>query len=180
MRESIEIYAIAPDPGYGIALENMVAMWGNVPYGELSVMLVYARFLACVHQTHHWQAKGDPFYGDHLLFERLYGVASADIDVIAEKAVGLGCTENVNLLVQSEQVAQLSKSYGVSMTIPTQSDLARRSLVAEQGFARCVEFVTAALRDKGLLTRGLDNMLAGIQDAHENSIYLLKQRCSTV
>ena len=28
------------------------------------------------------------------------------------------------------------------------------------------------------MTRGLDNMIAGIEDAHESSIFLLKQRIS--
>ena len=33
------------------------------------------------------------------------------------------------------------------------------------------------LKEMGLLTRGLDNMIAGIEDKHESHVYLLKQRC---
>lgn len=174
--ETLEIMIAVPDPGYGVAIENMLAEWGNVPYAQLSVLLVHLRFLAMVHQTHHWTAKGDPFYGDHLLFERLYNGVLEDIDALAEKSVGLGSNDNVNLPLQVQQLNTLAQSYGTSSTLPQASDLSKRSLVAEVSFLRCAAHCAQSLKEMGLMTRGLDNLLAGIEDKHEGHVYLLKQR----
>ncbi len=177
--ETFEIQISTPDPGYDIGLENMLAQWGGTAYSQLSVLLVHLKFLATVHQTHHWTAKGDPFYGDHLLFERLYSTTAGEIDSVAEKAIGLGSVNNVNLNLQLQQLASMSKAYGVSSTIPVTSDLAKRSMTAEISFLRCVANMVDSLKEMGMLTRGLDNMLAGIEDTHESHVYLLKQRCSS-
>ena len=174
--ETLELQIAVPDPGYGVALENMLAEWGATPYTQLSVILVHLRFLAQVHQVHHWTAKGDTFYGDHLLFERLYNAASGEVDSIAEKSIGLGGVDNVNLPLQLKQVSQLAQSYGMASTIPQPSELARRSLIVEVGFLRCVAHCVESLKEQCLLTRGLDNLLAGIEDVHEGHVYLLKQR----
>lgn len=45
--------------------------------------------LALIHQHSHWTAKGVTFYGDHLLFERLYNDTLELLDEAAEKFVGL-------------------------------------------------------------------------------------------
>jgi DNA-binding ferritin-like protein len=174
--ESLEIMIAVPDPGYGIAIENMLAEWGGVPYAQLSVLLVHLRFLVLVHQTHHWTAKGDPFYGDHLLFERLYNGVLEDVDALAEKSVGLGGNDNVNLPLQIQQLNTLAQSYGASSTLPQASDLSKRSLIAEVAFLRCATHCVQSLKEMGLMTRGLDNLLAGIEDKHEGHVYLLKQR----
>jgi DNA-binding ferritin-like protein len=174
--ETLEVQIAVPDPGFGVAIENMLAQWGGVRYAELSVLLVQLRFLAVVHQTHHWTAKGDPFYGDHLLYERLYNGVVADVDTLAEKAVGLGGNDNVNLPLQLLQLNQLAQSYGMASTIPQTTDLAKRSMAAEIGFLRCAAHCACSLKEAGLMTRGLDNMLQGIEDKHEGHVYLLKQR----
>lgn len=175
--ETLAIQIAIPDPTNGIFLENMLSQWGATPYAHLSLLLVHLRYVALIHQTHHWTAKGDPFYGDHLLFQRLYETVIQEIDAVAEKAVGLGCADTVNLQLQAQQLSQLSTEYGTSMTLPTSSDLAKRSLAAEVSLLRCAAHCAQSLKDLGLLTRGLDNMLQGIEDTHEGSVYLLKQRC---
>lgn len=174
--ESLEMQISAPDPGYSIVAENMISAWSSLPYPELSLILVNLKYLAQVHQAHHWTAIGDTFYGDHLLFERLYDVVNEEIDSVAEKVIGLGCIENVNLPLQLQQICQLAQAYGTATTIPQQSDLARRSHCAEIGLLRCIKHCVESMKEKGTLTRGLDNLLAGIEDTHEGHIYLLKQR----
>lgn len=176
--ETIQTQLETPDTGFKISLDNMLATWGSVKYAELSVLLVHLRMLAMVHQTHHWTAKGDPFYGDHLLYERLYNGVIEEIDAVAEKSIGLGGNENVNLLLQMRQLDKLCEAYGMSSTIPQSSELARRSLRAEVDFLRCAAHMADSLKMNGLLTRGLDNMLQGIEDAHEGHVYLLRQRTS--
>lgn len=174
--ETLEVQIAAPDPGYGIAIENMLAEWGTVPYPQLSVLLVHLRFLAMVHQTHHWTVKGDPFYGDHLLFDRLYTGVLEDIDAIAEKAVGLGSVDCVDLVLQANQLKIMAQNYGSASTIPQQTEFAKRSMLAEISFLRCAAHCALSLKEMGLMTRGLDNLLAGIEDKHESNVYLLKQR----
>lgn len=174
--ETLEVMIAVPDVTHGIAVENMISQWGGTPYAELSVLLVKLRHLAMIHQTHHWTAKGDPFYGDHLLYERLYNTVVEEIDALAEKSVGLGGEDNVNLQLQAMQLAQLTKEYGTAVTLPVASNLPQRSMAAEVDFLRCVAQCACTLKEKGMLTRGLDNFLQGMEDKHESHVYLLKRR----
>ena len=77
LAESLEV-RLSAEPNAHIITDNMIAEWGDTPYPQLSVVLVYLKHLAAIHQNHHWTAIGDPYYGDHLLFQRLYECASAD------------------------------------------------------------------------------------------------------
>lgn len=175
--ESMQV-ALVMEPNVDIVADNMLSEWGQTPYAQLSLLLVHLRFLAFVHQTHHWTCKGDSFYGDHLLFEKLYNQTIEDVDELAEKAVGLGTCDTVNLALQVKQLAQLTAQYGASMTIPQSGELARRSMMAEITFLKVAATVSCSLKEAGLMTRGLDNLLAGIEDRHEGHVYHLKMKCS--
>lgn len=166
------------EPNLHIMTDNMIAEWGGTPYAQLSVVLVHLKYLAALHQNHHWTCMGDPYYGDHLLFDRLYGDIPAEVDSIAEKVIGLGCTDNVNLQLVNSQVLKLICGQGTASTIPQSSDLARKSLMAEMNFLSVMKHICGSLKEMGLMTHGLDNMLAGIEDKHEGHVYLLKQRIS--
>lgn len=170
--------SLVVEPNIDIVVDNMVAEWGGSPLPELAVFLVFLRYLALVHQTHHWVSKGGTFYGDHLLFERLYDGVSGEIDSIAEKIVGLGHESSVDLPLQVKQVDKLVAGSNRTSTIPRPSELARQSFVAEMSFLKAASRLTQTLKERGLLTRGLDNLLAGIEDKHEGHVYLLKQRIS--
>lgn len=165
------------DPNTGVVLDNMVDEWNGSKAASLSVVLVELRFLYMVHQTHHWVAKGDSYYGDHLLFQRLYEGIAGEIDQVAEKAVGLGDETNVNMVLQVSQLQKLSQGYGSSSTVPMANELAKRSLRLEKDFLLVMDQLASQMREQGVLTRGVDNLLAGIEDAHEGHVYLLKQRC---
>jgi len=173
--ETLEM-ALVVEPNLGIVVDNMVSEWGSVAYPQLSVLLVQLKFLYNVHQNHHWVSKGDSFYGDHLLFQRIYEATLADIDSIAEKAIGLGSTANVDLPLVTSQVMKLVQGYGMTSTIPQPTEFAKRSYLAEMNFLKTVAHLAEHLKECGLMTRGLDNLLAGIEDKHEGHIYLLKQR----
>ena len=164
------------DPNISIVFDNMVSQWGGTPFPELSVVLVHLRFLALVHQTHHWVSRGDTFYGDHLLFERIYNAVVEDIDAVAEKSIGLGHVDNVAIRLQVKQLNQLTAGYGMMSTIPQTTELAKRSLAAETNFIKTTELAIQAMKESGRMTRGLDNLLAGLLDTHEGHVYLLKQR----
>ena len=168
--------AIVAEPNIDIMTDNLVSEWGATPYPQLSVFLVYLKYLSAVHQNHHWITRGDAFYGDHLLFQRLYDAVAEDIDSVAEKAIGLGCNDNVDLLRVTSQFTKLVQTYTHASTIPQPSELARRSYIAEMNFLKATSHLVGHLKECGMLTRGLDNLLAGIEDKHEGHIYLLKQR----
>lgn len=173
--EGLEM-ALVVEPNIGIVTDNMVAEWGGIAYPQLSVILVYLRHLAMIHQNHHWVSKGEPFYGDHLLFQRLYDGVLEDIDSVAEKSIGLGSVANVALPLHTQQLNKLLQNYGMVATIPQPADLARRSYSAEMNFLKVTSHLVEHLKECGILTRGLDNLLAGIEDKHESHVYLLKQR----
>lgn len=177
LSESAEVL-LTVEPNLHIVTENMMAEWGGLPYTELSVVLAHLKFLSEIHQNHHWTCMGDPFYGDHLLFSRLYDTVKGEVDTVAEKVIGLSCTANVDLRTLIGQVFKLTTGYGMTVTIPQSSDLARRSLMAEMNFIKVIDNCIISLDNCGLLTNGVDNMLQGIADTHEGHIYLLKQRCS--
>lgn len=175
--ESIEMM-LSVEPNLQVMTDNMVAEWGDTPYPQLSVVLVHLKYLAVLHQNHHWTCVGDPYYGDHLLFERLYGDVPVEIDSIAEKAIGLGCTANVDLQLVHSQLLKLISGSGSATMIPQSTDLAKKSLMAEMNFLAVMKHLCDSLKECGLMTHGLDNLLAGIEDKHEGHVYLLKQRIS--
>lgn len=166
-----------PPAGPAELTEQLVSSWSFLPYSELSVALSWLKALSTIHQSHHWQAFSDPFYGDHLMYMRLYEAVQKDVDAMAEKAVGMGTIELVDpvkVLKHTEII--LSVIYEARPGIPNPADLAMRSLTAELHFLKALERISQLLESRGLLTAGIDNQLAGLADLHEQNVYLLKQR----
>jgi len=178
LAESLEVQIVVSDSNLPLLIDNMCSEWGIVPYPQLSVMLVHLKFLAMVHQNHHWTAKGDSFYGDHKLFEELYDHTVDEIDSIAERAIGLGTTANVDLVLQTAQLQRLVHGYGMSQTVPQSTELAKRSLIAEMNFIAVVAQLVSTMKENCIFSDGTANLIAGIQDNHERNVYLLKQRCT--
>lgn len=158
-----------------IQIDNLFQAWQLKEYGELSVVLAYLRALTMIHQQNHWLSLGANFYGDHLLFERLYNATQENIDGVAERCIGLGSGETVDLQLQIKTIYQFVKDYQASNMI-TNDQLIDSSIKAEFMLLSIIDCAKQKLNDKGLLTNGLDNLLAGIADIHETHIYLLKQR----
>lgn len=160
-----------------VRFSNMLSTWSDRPFAELSVVLVHLHVMALNAQLSHWTCKGDSFYGDHELFERLYVELQKDVDALAERAVGLGGAELVSLPLVTRQIDCLAQELGPSTTIPRTDDLARRALELEYRILNVIAFAVESLRARKMLTRGLDNLLAGLEDRHESNVYLLKRRC---
>ncbi len=171
------VNVVMPDHSSNIMMDDMSMQYGSIPYSQLSLILVQLRYVYLLHQTHHWTAKGDPFYGDHLLFQRLYEEVLPEIDAVAEKAVGLGVAANVDLVMQTAQLYKLASQHQPTSTIPQPKELARKSMTAEVSLLKCITTMLSQMREQGTLTDGVENMLQGIADLHEGHVYLLKQRC---
>lgn len=141
------------------------------PCAELGVLLALHRAVADLHQTHHWQAQGQLFYQDHLLFERLYNTVNGFIDGLAEKAVGMGSAALVNAPTQSQQRDALIEYFYSQGADPLSI-----SNHAEETCCALLALSIQNLKATNQLTDGIENMLQGICDAHEGLRYLLKQR----
>lgn len=129
-----------------------------------------------MHQTNHWVAKGEYFFGDHKLFEQLYDSTNNEIDTVAEKAIGYGGERVVSLSLQLKQLAIIDKS-ATDDAIKTSSSLAKKSLECETRLLMIIPTLLEMMRASGTLTSGIENMVNQLQDDHEKHVYLLKQRC---
>lgn len=162
----------------GQILQMATASFGGAPMSELAALLAYLKAEAWIHQAHHWQTRGDTYYGDHLLFERLYNDANGMVDSLAEKAVGTGNHLLVQPLLQGSFLLDVLKSlYGDAPVNPPSDIYPVLSLRAVLRLLAFEKLVYGVLEQKGQLTHGIDNMLQGIADKHEEFAYLLKQRC---
>lgn len=155
-------------------LENLCEEWSGAEWCELSVLLAATRALAQLHQSHHWQVSGDTFYGDHMLFDKLYTNTNDEVDKIAEKLVGLATPKMVDAVAISAQSYRI-----LSELYDTNKNISECSLTAEKLYLSTIEFVSTSLYRQNLLTYGLDNLLGDIADKHEEHIYLLKQKLSS-
>lgn len=156
---------------------SMLNGYAGAPAAELGVLLSALKALAVVHQSHHWQTRGVTYYGDHLLFERIYGNVDGEVDGIAEKAVGFGPHLLVQpIVVSTHQLMVLKWLYSGAPVDPDPQQYVNLSLRAEYGFMVLLHLAYAGLEKSGLLSLGVDNRLQGIADKHEENIYLLQQR----
>lgn len=159
-------------------VQSQVVPYSHLPYGEMAAVLIFLRALATIHQSNHWATSGSTFYADHLLFDRLYGDLVGEIDDVAERAVGLGGQQLVQPVLLAGGVAEVIKKLGDGPLSenPTVEERVQASLNAELVFMVLMQLVSKEMKEKGYLSRGTDNLLAGIEDKHEGHVYLLKQR----
>lgn len=125
------------------------------------------RALYIAYQSAHWTAGGGTFYGDHLLFQRLYGNVQDELDSVAEKALGSGIHPG---MFDPVSLAHGAATAAQSLLKPGQ--IIDCLINAEREFVCHLE--TFASTDG--LSLGAENLLAGIADKHEEHIYLLSQR----
>ena len=136
------------------------------------------RGLAIIHQQAHWTSKDSNYYGDHLLLDRIYNAAADQVDGAAEKTIGLF---GVNALTLKDHIdITVSFVNDVVSDSPEDADnansLIERSLIAEGSFLDFSKKLYDSLKDSGTMTLGLDDLIMANASAHEESVYLLKQR----
>jgi len=159
--------------------QHFVGDYGGAGSAELAVLLAALRAEALIHQAHHWGTTGPDFYGDHLLFDRIYSQVFGLVDDLAERTVGSGQVVLVQPLLQVHHMSGFTKSfYRDAPVIPAPNDMAMLSLRAVLRFLVLLNLAYATMESKNSLSHGTDNMLQGIADEHEKLVYLLKQRSS--
>jgi hypothetical protein len=126
------------------------------------------RSIYLVHQNHHWITKGENFYGNHLLFERIYKTAADDADLAAEKFIGLFGTDVLDLSMQAQMIGKIMGNFASGDPIGTSLRIEKKFLDFSEKFYRMV-------KDEGKMTLGLDDMIMAIASNREAAVYLLKQ-----
>lgn len=142
---------------------------------DYASLLVALRALGLLHQSHHWLTKGENFYQDHLLFERLYNSVVVEIDRVGERAIGLGAHfHEMSPRVQAAQVAKIiTELCGTEEgAVAPHQQFVATSLKAEQLFLDLLSRV----KSDSAPSIGTDNLLGDLGDTHEEHIYLLQQR----
>lgn len=138
----------------------------------LSAYVAFLRSLYLIHQTNHWTSHGDDFYGNHLLFERIYKSAQENSDLAAEKLLGLFGPSIIDQRNQADLIHQISTSLMKKMTG------LELSLYAEQKFLNVSRKIKALLDGKSLLSAGLDDAICSIASDRESAVYLIRQALS--
>lgn len=138
------------------------------PVTLMSLYVAYLRALYQLHQNAHWKTKGSNFYGNHLLFQRLYEGTQESVDEAAEKALGVfgELKENNDLIkdiVNKFNVENFDNDYIQSL------------LKAEQAFLALSQTLYNQLKNLKAMTLGLDDLIMSIANRHEVHVYLLKQ-----
>jgi DNA-binding ferritin-like protein len=159
-------------------VDDQLKAHGNAQYAELGVLLGATRALSLVHQQNHWCSKGSNYYGDHLLFMRLYEATDKEIDPLAEKAVGLGSESFVMMVNHMPHIQAFLEL--VADKLNNADEGYKSSNSAEVLFAAIMENIFRTLEQQGLLTPGLEQLIGTMMDVHEGHLYLLKQRLKGV
>jgi DNA-binding ferritin-like protein len=126
--------------------------------------------LSLIHQHNHWTTKGVSFYGDHLLFERLYKSTLENLDLAAEKFIGVFGDQCLGYDLQAALLNKVLVKYKNLEGSPVQM-----SLEAEKDFLKFSKDAYNCFEEEGKLTLGLDDMIMAIASAREEACYLLQQ-----
>jgi len=126
--------------------------------------------IALIHQHNHWTTKGNDFYGDHLLFERLYDEKLDNVDAAAEKFIGLFGVECLEYGLQTQFLNKVLEKYKKLVGDPL-----TMSMVAEKDFLKFSQDAYNCFEEEGRLTIGLDDTISAIASKSEEAVYLLQQ-----
>ncbi len=153
--------------------------YSQLPETDLKKYLSLMKALQNYYQHAHWISKGEPYYGDHLLFEKLYGSLGEQIDALAEKMVGLGGDHFVCIKTIMSMTAKILSHLPFMDENTLGYELAESGLKLEKMFLACTKNLYNKMKEDGSLTLGFDDMLMSLYNEHEGNVYLLKQRIKT-
>jgi len=133
--------------------------------------LAMLRALQVVHQNGHWNAHGDPYYGDHLLLQRLYEAVDDEMDTLAEKITSMYGAGSID---PASQLAHMS--FYINDWEKRSDHYLTRSLAAEEDFQIMLKDLYTFLDEMGTLSLGMDDFIMALASDHETAVYLLRQR----
>ena len=121
-----------------------------------------------IHQGSHWTSSGSNFYGNHLLFERLYTNSAKDADAAAEKMIGVFGDATLNLSMQAQLIGKMMAKYSTSSPLDN-------SIKVEKAILEFSDKLYETLEEDGKLSLGLDDFIMSIASNREEAVYLLQQ-----
>lgn len=136
----------------------------------LNLFLATLRAIYLLHQFNHWTCKHNNFYGLHLLFERIYKSAQENADLAAEKFIGVFGPDTLDYEKQAELIAKILKLYK-----NMEDDPVKMSMTAEADFLKLSQKCYDILKNKSVMTMGLDDAIMSISSDREEAMYLLQQ-----
>lgn len=126
--------------------------------------------MALIHTHNHWTTKGMVFYSNHLLFERIYKSALENLDLAAEKFIGVLGDACMNYDLQEDLLHKVLIKYKDLEGSPIQM-----SLAIEKDFLTFSKAAYNCFEEEGRLTLGLDDAICEIASKREEAAYLLQQ-----
>ncbi len=126
--------------------------------------------LSLIHQHSHWTARGSSFYGKHLLFEKIYESALENLDLAAEKFIGVFGLECIDYEMQSDFLKKVLDRFSKYEGEPIEM-----SLMVEKEFLEYSEYAYNCFEEEDRLTLGIDDMIMSIASEREEAVYLLQQ-----
>lgn len=140
----------------------------------MSTILSFAEALEEMYEHMHWRASGPNYYGDHLLYERLYEDIDDEVDLLAEKAVGIFGSDTIGPNKTVEETAHITKN--LISDDASSDEFPNLAIDAEKKFIKVVSEALKVMSEDDEATDGIDNLLQGVVDKHEEHLYLLQQR----
>lgn len=142
---------------------------GGASLEQLQDLLAALRAAFLTYRTAHWQASGQPYYGDHLMLQRIYEESEKHVDSVGERVVGYYGASAVDLADQTERVAEWSERFG------RKTDPIQASLTAALELRDLLEQTYDGIKSRGEMSLGLDDLLMSIANEKDVHIYLLQQ-----
>ena len=156
------------------AYMNATPMQREVVRRHLCDVLACLRAAYLSYQTSHWQVIGGSFYGNHLLFQRLYKSVQDQADQLAEKLVGYLGREVVGLNRQAKHIAEYCRRWhGIDCHH-------KRGLQSEADLQQSLKRAYEGIKQVGAMSLGLDDWIMATANAHEENEYLLQQALTPV
>ena len=148
---------------------NATPMQRDVVRRLLTEVLACLRAQYLSYQTSHWQVVGGSFYGNHLLFERLYKSVQEQVDQLAEKIAGYLGGDPLDLNRQVETIYNFTLDWGRI------SCHHKRGVRSEEDLQEAVRVAYEGVKAANAMTLGLDDWLMATANSHEENTYLLQQ-----
>lgn len=133
----------------------------------ISLYVAFLKGLYLIHQNCHWKSEGNDYYGNHLMFQRLYEGTQEDLDEAAEKTIGIyEILSDMPDVVKALTIKFSPENY--------ENNCVQAGVDAEKMFLKLSEIVYNKLKESKI-TLGVDDMLMSIANKHETHLYLLQQ-----
>lgn len=136
----------------------------------IASVLYHLNALSLMHRSAHWQVRGDTFYGDHLMFERMYEDIDDEIDRMAERIVAMSDASYVDPHVISRAVDDIVID-AMQIKCPFE-----RLLTCETTLIGVIDDAMSSLDECSTSTLGWNDVLGAIASKHEEHIYILRSR----